>query len=350
MHHGRVVAGFAPDTVVMESTGIYWKSPYAALEKVGIRARVVNAQHVKKVPGRKTDINDAEWLAMLARAGRLARQFHPAGETAQRAPHKPLPSPHYCHVGGGEKPPGAPLERCRYPPHGGRLRPPRGGSPRPDRLPARWRHAGRLTPPEELLASLQGELSEEHLFVARMIRQHIATLQTQLADLEHRLFDELKPYEAAVQLLLTIPGIDRLAAAKLLVEIGVDMTAFATPDRLSKWAGVCPGNHESAGKRKRGKTAPGNRYVRAILCEIAWAASRTTSQFKSKFQGLVIRRGTKRALIALAHKVLKTVFVLLSRQVPYRDSTVDYQVLMVKRNAPRWIRQLKKFGYLPKTA
>jgi transposase len=85
---------------------------------------------------------------------------------------------------------------------------------------------------------------------------------------------------------------------------------------------VCPGNHESAGKRKRGKTTPGNRYVRTVLGEIAWAATRTPSQFKSKFQGLVIRRGTKRAIIALAHKVLKTVFVLLSRQVPYHDSTV----------------------------
>jgi transposase len=113
---------------------------------------------------------------------------------------------------------------------------------------------------------------------------------------------------------------------------------------------VCPGNHESAGKRKRGQTAPGNRYVRTVLCEIAWAATRTTSQFKSHFQGLVIRRGTKRAIIASAHKVLKTVFVLLSRQVPYHDSTVDYETLRVKRNAPRWIRQLKKFGYLPKTA
>ena len=211
--------------------------------------------------------------------------------------------------------------------------------------------AGRLKAPrEEVLASLQGDLSEEHLFVARLIRQHIDTLQTQLADLEHRLFDQLKPYEAAVQLLLTLPGIDRLAAAKLLVEIGVDMAAFGTADRLSKWAGVCPGNHESAGKRKRGKTAPGNRYVRTTLCEIAWAAVRTPSQFRSHFQGLVIRRGTKRALIASAHKVLKTVFVLLLHQIPYHDSTVDYQALVVKRNAPRWIRQLKRFGYLPKTA
>jgi transposase len=174
-----------------------------------------------------------------------------------------------------------------------------------------------------------------------VIRHHIATLQTQLADLERRLF------ETAVQLLLTLPGIDRLAAAKLLVEIGVDMAAFGTADRLSKWAGVCPGNHESAGQRKRGKTAPGNRYVRAVLCEIAWAASRTT-RATSKVWSFV--GGIKRALIALAHKVLKTVFVLLSRQVPYRDPTVDYQALVVKRNAPRWIGQLKKFGYLPKTA
>jgi hypothetical protein len=87
-----------------------------------------------------------------------------------------------------------------------------------------------------------------------------------------------------------------------------------------------------------------------VLCQIAWAATRTTSQFKSRFQGLVIRRGTKKALVVIGHKVLKIVFVLLSRQVPYRDSTVDYAALTVKRNAPRWIRALKRFGYLPQSA
>jgi transposase len=352
------IAGFAPDTVVMESTGIYWKSPYAALEKVGIRARVVNAQHVKKVPGRKTVTPDAEWLAMLARAGLLRGSFIPPEKlrnvrqisryhhrtTAMLAAEKNRLVRLLSDAG-------IRITAAVSDPHGVAARAMidcllDGGTPE-----QALQYAGRLKAPrEELLASLQGELSEQHLFVARLIRQHIDTLQTQLADLEHRLFDELKPYEAAVQLLVTIPGIDRLAAAKLLVEIGVDMAAFATPDRLSKWAGVCPGNHESAGKRKRGKTAPGNRYVRTVLCEIAWAATRTTSQFKSKFQGLVIRRGTKRAIIAIAHKVLKTVFILLSRQVPYRDSTVDYEALMVQRNAPRWIKQLKKFGYLPKAA
>jgi transposase len=134
--------------------------------------------------------------------------------------------------------------------------------------------------------------------------------------------------------------------AKSCVEIGVDMAAFGTADRLSKWVGVCPGNHESVGKR--GKTAPGNRYVRTVLCAIAWAAVRTISQFKSHFQGLVIRRGTKRAIIAIAHKVLKTVFVLRSRQIPYHDSTVDYEALVVKRNAPRWIRQLRNSATCPK--
>lgn len=153
-----------------------------------------------------------------------------------------------------------------------------------------------------------------------------------------------------MQFLMTIPGIDRLAAAKLLVEIGIDMAAFGTAGRLCKWAGVCPGNDESAGKRRRGNTAPGNRYVRALLCQIAWAAVRTTSQFKGRFQSLVGRRGTKRAIIAIGHKVLKTVFVLLSRQVPYQDSTVDYEALAVQRHAPRWIRPLRKFGYLPKMA
>jgi len=212
-------------------------------------------------------------------------------------------------------------------------------------------HAGRLrAPKEELLASRQGELSEDHLFVASLIRRHIDVLETQLAELERHLLAGLKPQEAALQLVLTIPGIDRVAAARLLVEIGDDMAVFGRPDRLAKGAGRCPGNHESAGKRNRGNTAPGNRYVRTVLCAIAWAATRTARHFKSRFQGLVIRRGTQKAIVGIGHKVLKIVFVLLSRQVPYRDSTVDYAALTVKRNAPRWIRALKQFGYLPQSA
>lgn len=125
------------------------------------------------------------------------------------------------------------------------------------------------------------------------------------------------------------------------------MSAFGSAEKLSMLAGVCPGNHESAGKRRSGKTPKGNRFLRSLLCQIAWAAVKTASQFKDKFKGLVMRRGTKRAIIAIAHKVLKTVFVLLQRNVPYQDSTVNYRELTVKRNAPRWIKALREFGFLP---
>jgi transposase len=352
------IASFQPDVVVMESTGIYWKSPYAALEKVGIQAQVVNARQVKKVPGRKTDTSDAEWLAMLARAGLLRGSFIPPERlrtlrqvsrhhqklTAMRAMEKNRLVKVLSDAG-------IRISAVVSDPHGVAATAIidcllDGGTPE-----QALTLAGRLQAPREaLLAALQGELSRDHLFVAQTIRHHLRTLEAQLADLERYLVDALHPHEAALHLLMTIPGIDRLAAAKLLVEIGVDMAAFGNAGRLCKWAGVCPGNDESAGKRRRGDTAPGNRYVRALLCQIAWAAVRTTSQFKSRFQSLVGRRGTKRAIVAIGHKVLKTVFVLLSRQVPYQDSTVDYEALAVQRHAPRWIRQLRKFGYLPKMA
>ena len=352
------IASFTPDMVVMESTGIYWKSPYAALEHVGIHAQVVNARQVKKVPGRKTDTGDAEWLAMLARAGLLRGSFIPPERlrtlrqvsrhhqkiTAMRAMEKNRLVKVLSDAGIW-------ISAVVSDPHGVAASAIidcllEGGTPE-----QALTLAGRLQAPREvLLAALQGELSADHRFVAQTIRHHLRALEAQLADLEHYLVDALQPHEAALQLLMTIPGIDQLAAAKLLVEIGANMAAFGNAGRLCKWAGVCPGNDESAGKRRRGDTAPGNRYVRALLCQIAWAAVRTTSQFKSRFQNLVSRRGTKRAIVAIGHKVLKTVFVLLSRQVPYHDSTVDYEALVVKRNAPRWIKQLRKFGYLPKMA
>ena len=352
------IASFKPDIVVMESTGIDWKSPYAALEKVGIHAQVVNARQVKKVPGRKTDTRDAEWLAMLARAGLLRGSFIPPDRlhtlrqvsrhhqkiTAMRAMEKNRLVKVLSDAG-------IRITAVVSDPHGVAATAIidcllDGGTPE-----QALTLAGRLQAPrEDLLAALQGELSADHRFVANTIRHHLRALATQLADLERYLVEALQPQEAALQLLMTMPGIDRLAAAKLLVEIGVDMAAFGNAGRLCKWAGVCPGNDESAGKRRRGNTAPGNRYVRTLLCQIAWAAVRTTSQFKSRFQNLVSRRGTQRAIVAIGHKVLKTVFVLLSRQVPYHDSTVDYEALAVKRNSPRWIKQLRKFGYLPKMA
>ncbi len=123
----------------------------------------------------------------------------------------------------------------------------------------------------------------------------------------------------------------------MLVEIGVDMSRFGSRERLCSWAAMCPGNNESAGKRKSGRSRKGNRYVRAILCEVANAARKTDSRFKGLYQGLVIRRGHKRAIVAVGHRILEIVYILLSRKEPYTDPSVDYEALMVKRNASRWI-------------
>ena len=268
------IASFKPDIVVMESTGIYWKSPYAALEKVGIHAQVVNARQVKKVPGRKTDTSDAEWLAMLARAGLLRGSFIPPERlhtlrqvsrhhqkiTAMRAMEKNRLVKVLSDAG-------IRITAVVSDPHGVAATAIidcllDGGTPEQAITLA----GGLKAPREDLLAALQGELSADHRFVANTIRHHLRALEAQLADLERYLVEALQPHEAALQLLMTMPGIDRLAAAKLLVEIGVDMTAFGNAGRLCKWAGVCPGNDESAGKRRRGDTAPGNRYVRTLLC------------------------------------------------------------------------------------
>jgi len=221
-----------------------------------------------------------------------------------------------------------------------------GGTPEQARVCAGRLHA----PREELPAALEGEFSEAHRLVAQTIRTPIRFLQAQRADLETRLLAGAIPYEAALSLLLTIPGIDQLGAVRSLVEIGDDMTAFGSAGRWARWCGVCPGNNESAGKRGRGKTTKANRYVRALWCEIAWAASRTTSRFTDRFRDRVARRGTQRAVIAIAHRIARVVFAVLSRRVPYQDSTVDDQALAVMKRAPRRIRQPKQYNWLPVTA
>ena len=198
----------------------------------------------------------------------------------------------------------------------------------------------------EWLDALAGELTEDHGFVIREILDHIEDLERRIAHFAQQLLLRLEPHQAILRALQTIPGIDTLGAAMLLVEIGDDMEVFGSAQKLASWAGVCPGNHESAGKRVAGKKRKGNPYVRRILCEAANAASRTRCALQEKFKSLRVRRGRKRAIFALAHKLLKIVFVLISRGDYYRDATVNYEALSVERNAPRWMKMLKKYGYI----
>jgi len=349
------VASFHPEVVVMESTGIYWKSPYAALEKVGIEALVVNARHVKNVPGRKTDIADAQWLAVLTRSGLLRGGFVPpanfrglrlisrqaqkltgilAGEKNRL--HKVL-------TDGGIR-----LGVVVSDIHGKSARAMVKGLLAGETPEQVLRYASKRlkATEEELLDALDGDLTDDHRFVLSELIDHIEHLEGRIVEFRRQLLAGLAPQQAILQMLQTIPGLDESGAAMLLVEIGDDMSAFGSADRLASWAGVCPANNESAGKRKAGKKRKGNPYVRRILCETANAASRTRCALADKFQSLLIRRGRKKAIFALAHKLLRIVFLLIDRGEYYRDAGVDYEALSVQRNAPRWMRMLKKYGYI----
>lgn len=350
------IASFAPEVVVMESTGIYWKSPYAALEREGLRALVVNARHVKQVPGRKTDLADAQWLAILARSGLLHGGFVPP-ENFRRLRLISRQIQKLTGVLAGEKNRvhkvltdagirlGVVVSDIHGQSAGAMIRALVAGEP----VEAVLRYANRRlkASEEELRDALEGDLSEEHRLVLRHLLAHIDYVEGQIGQLHGALIAGLAPQQGLLHALQTIPGLDERAAAMLLVEIGDDMDVFGSPEKLASWVGLCPGNHESAGKRKRGQQRKGNRYVRRILCEAANAASRTRSALAEKFKALLARRGRKRAVFALAHKLLKIVFVLIDRGDYYRDASIDYEAMSVARNAPRWIRMLRKHGYIP---
>lgn len=344
------------ELVVMESTGIYWKSVYAHLENAGVTAWVVNAHRVKHVPGRKTDVADSEWLAVLARFGMVKASFIPPKDlrelrlvsryrrklNAMRASE--LNRLHKILDDGGIKL-GAVVSDI-------------------DGVSARAMVSALITQQpiehmlglargklkqkrEDLSASLDGDLSARHLFVLRHIEAHIETLQRELAEIDSYMLNALQPYAWAHALLQTIPGIDEVAAALILIEIGDDMARFGRAQSLACWAALSPGNDESAGKRKSGRTAHGNSVIRCILCECANAARMTKSTLAAKYRSLMVRKSHKKSIIAVAHKMIRLIYLMLSRRQPYIDQAIDYAAMSAKKNAPRWIKQLKSIGRWP---
>lgn len=348
-----------PEVLVMESTGVYWKSPFAALEAVGIIAWVVNARHVKAVPGRKTDMADAQWLATLARSGLLRASFIPPVDfrqlrlvSRQRQKLVGMCSAeknrlHKVLVDAGIRinvvvsdiygASGRAMVKALI-----------AGKPLHEVLDQKGRlRASR----EELFEALSTEqFSAAHRFVAEEIMQHIEQIEQRIARMDQYLLDGLQAWRPQLNLLQTLPGIDVQGAAMLLVEIGADMTVFGSAERLASWVGICPGNNESAGKRKTGRIRKGNAWVRRLLCEFAQAAARTRCALRDKFDSLVIRKGHKKSIVALAHKMLRTMYAMLANGTHYQDRSVDYEALSVAKNAPRWIRMLRKHGFMPSTA
>ena len=253
-------------------------------ESVGIVAAVVHARHVRNVPGRKTDWADAQWLAMLARAGMLRPSFVPPAPFRALRPvarqRQQLVS-----ILAGEKnrvhkilsDGGFRLSVVVSDIHGvaGRAMFPAliaGESPAQVPMLAGNRlEADR----QELLDALDGEITAEHRFVLRELMTHVQELEQRIDRFDSHLFDGLEPYRTTLALMQPIPGIDAIGAALLLVEIGSDRDAFGSVDRIASWAGICPGNNESAGRRKSGRIRKGNPWVRRLLCQFAHAAGRT---------------------------------------------------------------------------
>jgi transposase len=324
-----------PEVVVMESTGVYWKSPFAALEAVGIIAWVVNARHVKAVPGRKTDVKDSEWLADLLRHGLLTASFIPPapirelrdltryrktliGERAQEANRlqKVLETANIklamvatnvlgvsgrqmlAALLGGEQDADALAELAR-----GRLR---------EKLPL-------------LRRALVGRMHPYHLILIERILAHVDFLEESIATLQAEIDRCLIPFAQAVALLTTIPGVSEQAATTLIAEIGTDMAQFPSAKHLASWAGVCPGNRESGGKRKSGKPREGNHWLKAVLGEVAWAITRTRDNYLvAQYQRIARRKGRLKAIGAVMHSVLVIVYHMLREGQPYRELGADY--------------------------
>ncbi len=343
------------DLVVMESTGVYWKSIYASIIGRDLNPWVVNARHVKNVPGRKTDTLDSQWLAHLAHCGLVRPSFvpHPGQEqlrllTRRRDTlvkqianeknrlHKTLDDSGI-RLGGlisdingksGQRMVNALID----------------GESLQDIIK---KADGRLKADrKQLMASMDEKLSPSHLIVLKDIRDHINFLSEQQQKLDVQILNTVQPWKEAWQLLQTLPGVSAMSAAALIAEIGDDMSQFGGMKEIASWAGLCPGNNESAGKRKSGRTRKGNKMIKTTLCEVANAAIKTKSQFKGKYQSLVIRRGHKRSLIAIAHKLIRVIYTLLKKRQPYIDPDTDYEGLMVRKNASRWLNKLDEYGYL----
>jgi transposase len=164
--------------------------------------------------------------------------------------------------------------------------------------------------------------------------------------LDEYIFAAMAPYQKQWEILQTIPGISAVAAALLIIEMGVDMQAFGSREQFCSWAGMCPGNNESAGKKKSGKTRKGGNQLRYVLCESANAAARTDCQFKPKYKSLMIRRGHKKAIIAVGHKMLRVIFSLLKEGKYYHDPDISYEEIVVNKNSARWLKMLKKYGHI----
>ena len=342
--------------VAMESTGVYWKPVYAILEGA-FQIVVANAQQVKKVPGRKTDVKDAEWIADLRCHGLLRSSFVPPKSIRElrdltRYRRKLVESQ------------AAERNRLLKLLESANIKL---SSVATDvfgvsgRLMLKALVEGKASLAEmaelakgklrnkipQLRLALEGKLEEHHRFLLQLQQDRLDAAGRDLATLEQRIQQKLEPYAPQVARLQEIPGVDWTLAAVIIAELGIDMSVFQSVPQLASWAGVCPGNNESAGKRKSSCIPKGNVYLKTALVEAANAAARTKGTYlRDKFYRLKARRGYKRAVVAIAHKILVSIYYMFSQQVSYNDLGDLYLDKLNKNHLTRnLVHRLERLGY-----
>lgn len=342
--------------VAMESTGVFWQPVYNLLED-SFQVLLVNAEHIKRVPGRKTDVADCEWIADLLAHGLLRGSFIPPQPIRELRDltryrkslidervremnrlHKLLQSANLKLSSVASDVLGLSGRRM--------LEALLAGTTDPAVLADLAQGKLRKKLPA-LRQALQGRFSAHHRFLLERILAHLDFLDEAIGQLSGEVAVRLAPFADLMQLLDAVPGVDRKAAEGILAEIGVDMDRFPTPGHLASWSGLCPGNHESAGKRKRGKARKGDMWLKRYAIEAALAASRAKGTYlNALYHRLVKRKGHKKAIVAVAHSMLVTIYCLIKHRIPYRELGADYfdklNVTHIKRHH---IRRLESLGF-----
>lgn len=342
--------------VVMESTGEYWKPVFNILEN-NFEVMVVNGQHISKVPGRKTDQSDAQWIAELLQYGLLKASFIPplgqrelreltryrSSFVRERATlvnrvQKVLESANIklssvaTNVMGVS---GRAMLAALI-----------AGSASPEQMAELAK--GRMREKrEQLTKTIEGRVKAHHRFVLTELLCQIDNIEETITRFDQEIEVYCRPFEEVVELLDTIPGVGREAAEIIVSEIGNDMSRFPTAHHLAAWAGVAPGNNESAGKRRSGRTRKGNQALRTVLNQAAHAAAHTKNTYLSaQYHRLAGRRGAKKAIVAVEHSILVIAYHLIERKEPYKELGGDYfDKRHVEATAKRLTKRLERLGY-----
>jgi transposase len=340
----------------MEATGVYWKPVWHILEG-HFELVLAHPAQVKNMPGRKSDVSDAAWIADLLAHGLIRSSFVPPAPIQELRDLTRTRKQFVREIARETQRIQKTLEDANIKLTGfisdilgvsGRaiLRAIIGGETDPHKLLALT--TGRLkASDEELLGALQGFVSEHHRFLLDFHLGHVDQLKAAVAKLELRIGATLRPFQPAVKLLTTIPGISETNAATVIAEIGPDMSVFPTAGHLRSWAGLCPGLNESAGKRRSQKSRHGAPWLKTALVQAAWASIRVhNSYLRAQFFRIKSRRGPRKALLAVAASILTAVYHMLKQAVPYRDLGANYFRRRDKeRLTAKMVRRLQDLGF-----